>query len=61
MEQGAIGRKESGMPQKTMALQELFRWCLTEGQHLSEQTGYVPLPPNVVTAARAAVETLDRP
>ena len=55
-----VRRKQSDS-QKAVALQDLCRWCLTEGQHLSEELGYVPLPSNVVTAATAAVEAIGCP
>jgi len=42
--------------EKTTDLQQLFRWCLTEGQKSSSALGYIPLPQNV---SRKAYEALD--
>ena len=46
--------KESKDPKKAGALRDLVEYCLTEGQKLSAQMGYIPLPPNVVDAVRKA-------
>jgi phosphate transport system substrate-binding protein len=43
------------------ALQDLFRWCLGEGQALSAELGYVRLSSNVIAAATAAVESVRSP
>ena len=44
--------------QKTQALQELLRWCLTDGQKYAPELGYTPLPPNVVARALVALNNL---
>ncbi|NJL83973.1 MAG: phosphate ABC transporter substrate-binding protein PstS, partial [Chloroflexaceae bacterium] len=44
-------------PNKAEALKAVLRWSLTEGQRLSEELGYVPLPAEV---SEQAVATLDR-
>jgi phosphate transport system substrate-binding protein len=43
-------------PQKTAALKEFLGWALTDGQRYSSDEGYIPLPENVATLARAAVD-----
>ena len=46
--------KESKDPKKAAALRRLVEYCLADGQKLSAQMGYIPLPPNVVDASRKA-------
>ena len=41
---------------KAAALHDLFVWCLRSGQELAPELGYVPLPPNVVSKAVAALD-----
>lgn len=43
---------------KAAAIQDLFRWCLNEGQAASEGLGYVRLSSNIIAAATAAVESI---
>ncbi|MGA2731917.1 MAG: phosphate ABC transporter substrate-binding protein PstS [Syntrophobacteraceae bacterium] len=43
---------------KAEVLRELFRWCLYEGQRFSGDLGYIPLPPNIVAKAAAALATI---
>jgi phosphate transport system substrate-binding protein len=45
-------------PKKAAALRELVDFCLTEGQKMSEQMGYIPLPAGVVTAVRKASSSI---
>jgi phosphate transport system substrate-binding protein len=45
-------------PEKAKALKDVMNWALTDGQKLSDGLGYVPLPPEVVTKAQAAVNTI---
>ena len=45
-------------PEKASALKALLQWCLTEGQRLGPELGYVPLPPEVAERAIAAVEKI---
>lgn len=40
--------KKNQDPKKAAALRELVDWCLTEGQKMNAQMGYIPLPPNHV-------------
>jgi phosphate transport system substrate-binding protein len=44
-------------PQKSEALHDLFRWCLTDGQKYAADLGYIPLPPNI---ARRSLDALER-
>ena len=43
---------------KGEALKAILKWGLSEGQQFSEQLGYVPLPPNVIEQATAAVDRI---
>ena len=40
------------------AIKALATWCLTDGQKLAPDLGYLPLPANVVTKVQAAVSTI---
>lgn len=42
-------------PARRDALKSFVNWALADGQALSEAAGYIPLPDNVATLARAAV------
>jgi phosphate transport system substrate-binding protein len=42
--------------EKASALHDLFVWCLRDGQQSAPDLGYVPLPPNVVMKALAALD-----
>jgi len=46
--------KENKDPKKAAALRSLVEYCLSDGQKLSSQMGYIPLPENVVAAVRKA-------
>jgi phosphate transport system substrate-binding protein len=41
---------------KHQALDDLFRWCLTDGQQYAGGLGYVPLPPGIVRRSMAALD-----
>jgi phosphate transport system substrate-binding protein len=43
---------------KAEVIRELFRWCLYEGQGFSRDLGYIPLTPNIVAKAAAALATI---
>ena len=43
---------------KLKALKDFVAWGLTDGQKLSEELGYIPLPASVVTKAQAALATV---
>ncbi len=43
---------------KAEVIRELFRWCLDEGQGFSRDLGYIPLPPQIVAKAAAALATI---
>ena len=51
-------RKNYGDPAKAQALRDLFAWSLGDGQHYASDLGYVPLPPEVVEKAQAALQTV---
>jgi len=40
---------------KAEVIRELFRWCLYEGQSFSGELGYIPLAPEIVAKADAAL------
>lgn len=44
--------------EKAKALKDLVQWCLTKGQDASAEMGYVALPPNVVEAVQAKLESI---
>jgi phosphate transport system substrate-binding protein len=50
--------KDYGDAKKSAAVRDLFRWCLTEGQEMGEQLGYLRLSSNIVAPALAAVESV---
>jgi len=43
---------------KLPAFKEVITWALEDGQGISEELGYIPLPENVVTKVKAALETI---
>lgn len=43
---------------KLEMIQDLLRWCLTEGQPLAAESGFVPLPASVVEIAQAALDAI---
>jgi phosphate transport system substrate-binding protein len=47
-------------PQKSDALYDLFRWCLTDGQQYSTTLGYTPLPANIRQRAMTTLDELRR-
>ncbi len=50
--------KDNKDAKKAAALREMVDYCLTEGQKMSEQMGYIPLPANVVAAVRKASSSI---
>lgn len=46
--------RENKDPKKAAAIRQLVDYCLDEGQKLSAQMGYIPLPGNVVAAVKKA-------
>jgi len=50
--------KKNSDPKKAAALRELVDYCLTEGQKMSAQMGYIPLPESVSTTVRKAVASV---
>jgi phosphate transport system substrate-binding protein len=51
--------KKYGDPAKAAALKEVIKYCLTEGQKVSGDLGYIPLPENVVEVVQKAAETIE--
>lgn len=43
---------------KLDAFKEVVNWSLTDGQALSEELGYIPLPENVVGKVKTALDTI---
>ncbi len=43
-------------PEKLKAFKGVIRWSLEDGQKISEQLGYIPLPENVVEKVETALE-----
>ena len=46
--------KKNADPKKAAAIRELVDYCLTEGQKISAQMGYIPLPENIASAVKKA-------
>ncbi len=44
--------------QKAQALKDVIKWSLTEGQKVSKDLGYIPLPENVVSEVQATVDSI---
>jgi phosphate transport system substrate-binding protein len=45
-------------PKKAQALREALDWCVTDGQKISQETGYIPLPDTVVQKVKAAIKNI---
>lgn len=45
-------------PEKAKTIEAMVEYGLTEGQKVSSELGYVPLPPNVVTQVAAAADAI---
>ena len=46
--------KKNADPKKAAALRELVDYCLSEGQKVSAQMGYIPLPDTIASAVKKA-------
>lgn len=53
-----LAYKEYDDPQKAQALKEVIKWSLTEGQKVSKELGYIPLPQNVVSKVETSVDLI---
>src|SRR5262249_28346531 len=51
-------RKQYEDDKVARGLKAALKWCLTDGQKISDQLGYVPLPPSVVEKSIGAVESI---
>jgi phosphate transport system substrate-binding protein len=54
-----LAKKKYDAKPKAEAMKTLLKWCLTEGQKLSESLHYVPLPPAVVSKVLPAVNSIE--
>lgn len=54
-----LAKKKYEDKAKADALKKLLKWCLTDGQKLSEGLNYVALPENVVSKVTAAVDSIE--
>ncbi len=43
---------------KVAAIHDIIKYCLTEGQKMSDRMGYIPLPENVVAVVTKALENI---
>ena len=50
--------KQNPDAKKAAALRELVAYCLTEGQKVSGQMGYIPLPASVTSVVKKAAENV---
>ena len=50
--------KTSEKPASTAAIKDIVKYCLTDGQKVSEEMGYIPLPPSVVNADLKALDNV---
>ena len=50
--------KDNKDQKKAAALRQLVEFCLTDGQKMSPQMGYIPLPENVVSVVRKAASSI---
>jgi len=53
-----LAYKKNSDAKKAAALRALVEYCLTEGQKMSGQMGYIPLPESVVSAVRRAAANI---
>jgi phosphate transport system substrate-binding protein len=44
---------------RALALHQMLRWCLTDGQKYAPELHYVPLPPNVVARSLVALNDIE--
>jgi phosphate transport system substrate-binding protein len=54
-----LAKKKYEDKEKAEALKKVLKWCLTDGQKLSESLDYVPLPDPVASKVLAAVDTIE--
>jgi phosphate transport system substrate-binding protein len=53
-----LAYKKNQDPKKAAALRELVEFCLTDGQKMSADMGYIPLPESAVGAVRKAAANI---
>jgi phosphate transport system substrate-binding protein len=50
--------KNNDKPANTAALKDVIKYCLSDGQKMSESLGYIPLPDSVIAADLKALDTV---
>jgi phosphate transport system substrate-binding protein len=50
--------RQSDKPAATEVLKDVIRYCLGDGQSVSESLGYIPLPPSIVAADLKALDNV---
>jgi len=50
--------KKYSDPKMAEAIRDVVKWCLTEGQKMSDAMGYIPLPSQVVEVVAKAANTI---
>jgi len=45
---------------KADALKKVLTWAITDGQEMSADLGYIPLPENVVTRVQEAIDSINQ-
>lgn len=53
-----LAKKKYADAAKRDAVKSLIKWCLTDGQKLSESLHYIPLPSEVASSVSKAVDTI---
>jgi phosphate transport system substrate-binding protein len=53
-----LAYKDYGDAKKSQAIKDMVKWGLTDGQKLSTELGYVPLPAEVTAKVEAAAQTI---
>ena len=50
--------KKYSDPKMAEAIRDVVKWCLTEGQKVSDEMGYIPLPNQVVEVVAKATNNI---
>lgn len=53
-----LANKKYSDPKKAKAIKDTLQWCLRNGQRMSADLGYIPLPANVVARVSQAINTI---
>jgi len=54
-----LAKKKYGDKTKSDSIKALLKWCLTDGQALSKELHYLPLPASVIEKVQKAAETIE--